>query len=144
MKRLPVFGFPAKYDFAGVLIPAASFFARDSREFVKMRALIAIAGTALALAACGKNDQTADTQNVGQNLSAADIVTNDVTAIDAVTGDAANMAADVNYAETDNLLGNAGDRKPATSRRPGTKRASGSARPAPDEPATNTASNTSE
>jgi len=109
-----------------------------------MRALIAIAGTALALAACGKNDQTADTQNVGQNLSAADIVTNDVTAIDAVTGDAANMAADVNYAETDNLLGNAGDQKPATSRRPGTKPASGSARPAPDEPATNTASNTSE
>ena len=33
--------------------------------------------------------------NVDENLTAENIVSNDVTAIDAVTGDAANMAADV-------------------------------------------------
>jgi hypothetical protein len=66
-----------------------------------MRPLILIAG-ALALAACGNNDQTDNTQNVDENLTAENIVSNDVTAIDAVTGDAANMAADVNYDETEN------------------------------------------
>jgi hypothetical protein len=35
--------------------------------------------------------------NADQGLAAENIVSNDVTAIDAVTGDAANMAADVNY-----------------------------------------------
>ena len=60
-----------------------------------MRALIPLAGAALMLAACGNNDQSDNTQNVDENLSAEDIVSNDVTAIDAVTGDAANMAADV-------------------------------------------------
>jgi len=60
-----------------------------------MRALLLIAGAALALVACGKNDQSGATQNVGDDLTASNIVSNDVTAIDAVTGDAANMAADV-------------------------------------------------
>jgi hypothetical protein len=60
-----------------------------------MRALLLIAGAALALGGCGKNDQSDKTQNADDNLTAADIVSNDVTAIDAVTGDAANMAADV-------------------------------------------------
>ena len=49
----------------------------------------------LALAACGKNDQANSVQNAGDSLTAEDIVSNDVTAIDAVTGDAANMAMDV-------------------------------------------------
>lgn len=49
----------------------------------------------LGLSACGNNDQADNTQNVNENLSAESIVSNDVTAIDAVTGDAANMAADV-------------------------------------------------
>jgi hypothetical protein len=58
---------------------------------------------ALALSACGNNDQTDNTQNVDENLTAENIVSNDVTAIDAVTGDAANMAADVdlNYGNLD-------------------------------------------
>jgi len=60
-----------------------------------MRALILIAGAALALGGCGNNDQTDKTQNADENLTAENIVSNDVTAIDAVTGDAANMAADV-------------------------------------------------
>ena len=58
-----------------------------------MRALILIAGL-LALAACRNNDQTDNTSNVDENLTAENIVSNDVTAIDAVTGDAANMAAE--------------------------------------------------
>jgi hypothetical protein len=76
-----------------------------------MRALILIA--AALLGACGNNDQTDNTQNVDENLSAETIVANDVTAIDAVTGDAANMAADVNYEEVN--LGNETDVNLATS-----------------------------
>jgi PBP1b-binding outer membrane lipoprotein LpoB len=69
-----------------------------------MRALILIAGAALALTACKNNDQTDKTQNYDENLTAENIVSNDVTAIDAVTGDAANMAADVdtNYGDLGN------------------------------------------
>ena len=71
-----------------------------------MRALLLIAGAALALTACKNNDQTDKTQNFDENLTAENIVSNDVTAIDAVTGDAANMAADVdmNFGNLDNGL----------------------------------------
>src|SRR4051812_5612575 len=68
-----------------------------------MRALVLVSSAALALAACGNNDQTDNTQNVDENLAAENIVSNDVTAIDAVTGDASNMAADVNYTEPTNI-----------------------------------------
>ena len=71
-----------------------------------MRILILAAGAALALAACKNNDQHDTTANVDENLTAENIVSNDVTAIDAVTGEAANMAADVNYTEADNLMAN--------------------------------------
>ena len=101
-----------------------------------MRALIIIAGATLALGACGNNDQADNTQNVDENLSAEDIVSNDVTAIDAVTGDAANMAADVNYSETENLAANSGNATKPTPRPSSTRPAP--ARPA-DEPATNAA-----
>ena len=59
-----------------------------------MRFTLLLAAT-LALAACGKNAQSDTAQNADDNLTADSIVSNDVTAIDAVTGDAANMAADV-------------------------------------------------
>ena len=123
MKRLPV--------------PTGSLFFWPTRlpKAAAMRALILIVGVALALSACGKKDQNAETQNVGENFTAADIVTNDVTAIDAVTGDAANMAADVNYTETDNLVGNAGNTAKPAAHRPAEKPA---ASRAPDEPAANT------
>jgi len=71
-----------------------------------MRLLILAAATALTLAACKNNDQHDNMMNVDENLTAENIVSNDVTAIDAVTGDAANMAANVNYTETDNVIGN--------------------------------------
>jgi outer membrane murein-binding lipoprotein Lpp len=62
--------------------------------------LAALAATA-TLAGCKNNDQLDQTQNVDENLTAENFVSNDVTAIDAVTGDAANMAAD-----SDILFGN--------------------------------------
>ena len=59
-----------------------------------MRLPILVAAV-LVLSACGKNDQAGTSQNADEGMTAQSIVSNDVTAIDAVTGDAANMAADV-------------------------------------------------
>jgi hypothetical protein len=66
-----------------------------------MRPLMLIAAAAMALGACGKNGQQDTNQVSGESLTAESIVSNDVTAIDAVTGDDANMAADVdlNYGD---------------------------------------------
>ena len=58
-----------------------------------------------SLTACGNKRQADNTLNVDENLAAENIVSNDVTAIDAVTGDASNMAADVNYIEPTNIGG---------------------------------------
>jgi hypothetical protein len=80
---------------------------------VEMRARILVAGAALAIAACGRGGPAGDNAvMVDDNLAAQNISANDTTAIDAVTGDAANMAADVNFTvgESDNLAaGNAGN-----------------------------------
>src|SRR5205085_6836195 len=97
-----------------------------------MRVLILIAGVALALSACRNNDQTDNSQNVDENLTAENIVSNDVTAIDAVTGDAANMAADVNYMDFGNGLGNSNNDAAASARprKPTAKPASPSSAPA--------------
>jgi hypothetical protein len=106
-----------------------------------MRALILIAGAALALGGCGNNDQKDHDQNVGESLTAENIVSNDVTAIDAVTGDAANMAADV-----DMNFGNLGDNSstaesngPVT--RPAPKKAAPNIAAQPETTPTNAASN---
>jgi hypothetical protein len=72
------------------------FFCRAVSEFA-MRMLLLAAVTALSLAACKNNNQHDNSNSVDENLTAENIVSNDVTAIDAVTGDDANMAADVNY-----------------------------------------------
>ena len=108
-----------------------------------MRALILVAVAALALGGCGNNDQKDNTMNVDENLTAENIVSNDVTAIDAVTGDASNMAADVdmNYG---NLEENAAT---PSSNMPAPASAAKPARPAPkpsaparvSNPVTNTA-----
>jgi len=89
-----------------------------------MRAFILVAGAVLSLAACGRRNEAGQVQNADQSLSAGSIVSNDVTAIDAATGDAANMAADVdlNYG---NLLENGGAttlKAPANASVPGTSR----------------------
>ena len=95
-----------------------------------MRAPLLFAAVVL-LAACSNNDQADNTQNVDENLTAENIVSNDVTAIDAVTADAANMAADVQFNQSDlnaDVGGNSS--APSKPKRPHTA-------PAPDEPAAN-------
>ena len=106
-----------------------------------MRLILFAAAATLALAACGKNNQASQAQNADENMSAESIVANDVTAIDAVTGDAANMAADVNYEEFANEVGagNLTENAPAATprtRRPATN--------APANTTANTASNATE
>ena len=68
-----------------------------------MRAPLMILAGFIVLAGCKNNDMHDNSSNVDENLTAENIVSNDVTAIDAVTGDAANMAADVdmNYGNLD-------------------------------------------
>ncbi|MES2120249.1 MAG: hypothetical protein V4513_06680 [Pseudomonadota bacterium] len=99
-----------------------------------MRALILFAGATLVLTGCGKNDQSGATNNVGADLTAEKIVANDVTAIDAVTADAANMAADMNYEALDNVADNATGNSTAN---PGDKPRRSSSRPARTAPAAN-------
>ena len=108
-----------------------------------MRALFLVAGAALAVGACNKDEQAANTLNVDESLSAEKFVSNDVTAIDAVTGADANMAADVNYFDDVANSGDAGG-PGARDSRPAARGSSGTARPkAKAEPATKPAANSS-
>jgi hypothetical protein len=117
-----------------------------------MRGLILVGGAALGLAACGNNDQTDTAMNADDNLTAENIVANDVTAIDAVTADAANMAADVDINFTNEQLGSTGSGSRAPDRPSQARTRSATApqsqpatnTPAPSEPATNTATNSTE
>lgn len=59
-----------------------------------MRAPLLVAAL-VAMSACGKNAEVDNSVDPGEQMTADSIVANDVTAIDAVTGAAANMAADV-------------------------------------------------
>src|SRR5437899_3705247 len=106
-----------------------------------MRLPLLIALTALSLGGCGKGNQAENMANADQSLAAENIVSNDVTAIDAVTGDASNMAADVNYTadlNVENATGN--ERAPAipSPRRPAPGKPP-LEQPAPSEPVTNNA-----
>ena len=73
-----------------------------------MRALLLIAGAAIALSGCSRAGPSENNQAPAESLSSQNIVSNDVTAIDAVTGDAANMAADVdmNFGNLNQVVGN--------------------------------------
>ena len=62
-----------------------------------MRALILAGVAALSLASCGGNDTAQEGASGEENVASEVVATNDVTAIDAATGEAANMAADVDY-----------------------------------------------
>ena len=108
-----------------------------------MRGLILVAAAALSVAACKNNDQHDNTMNVDENLTAENIVSNDVTAIDAVTGDAANMAADVdmNYGNLDqNEAANASAPPKPKPQTDSTKGSTSTSKPAPS-PVQNTPSN---
>jgi hypothetical protein len=61
-----------------------------------MRAPLAIAAAAIALAGCGK-DEAASNGTAVQEDAQEIIAANDITAIDAVTGADANMAEDVEF-----------------------------------------------
>lgn len=105
-----------------------------------MRELILLGGAALALCACGSEQSAEERAAAERNVTSEVVATNDTTAIDAATGEAANMAADVDYMPE---LGNdveaqaAGNRAASTS---GTRRSAPATRPrtADDEPDTNT------
>lgn len=110
-----------------------------------MRPYLLIATAALGLAACNKDRQEEAGRNAGSGLTAEDIVANDVTAIDAVTADASNMAADIDYADALADLSNNGSDSDAgtggNSARPrrstSPTRTPGAPRESADEPATN-------
>jgi hypothetical protein len=111
-----------------------------------MRALILIAAAALSLAACKNNDQVDNTQNVDENLTAENIVSNDVTAIDAVTGDAANMAADSDVNDIGNVSNSGGNISAFPKPKPETITPQGStstSKPAPS-PVTSDSSNSAD
>jgi hypothetical protein len=61
-----------------------------------MRALILVAGAALAVSACSSNEAAENTMNVDETLTTENVVANDTTAIDATTNTDANMAMDAN------------------------------------------------
>lgn len=65
-----------------------------------MRALILVAGAALAVSACGGNTETEnDTMSV-ENLEVENLMVNDTTGIDATNGMDANLATDMNMMDT--------------------------------------------
>ena len=116
-----------------------------------MRAWIVYAGAAAALAACSGGNEADDNQDLNRSLTAQNIVANDVTAIDAVTGDAANMAADVDFTEElANELGpvDGGGSESTPRPRRSTREPAGDSRPAaraPDSaPANEAAANAAE
>ena len=86
-----------------------------------MRALILAAGASLAVAACGKDEAAQNAVAVAGNATAESIASNDTTAIDAATGEDANMAADVeltaddldNLADDGNAAENSADNREA-------------------------------
>jgi hypothetical protein len=109
-----------------------------------MRALILIAAAALTLAACKNNDQVDNSQNVDENLTAENIVSNDVTAIDAVTGDASNMAAESAVNDLGNVSNDTGNTAAFPKPKPQTVSAATTKSPPPAKtapPASNSVSN---
>ncbi len=62
-----------------------------------MRALILVAGAALAVAACSSNESANNTMNVDENLTTTDMNATDMNAVDMNATDA-NMTMDANNA----------------------------------------------
>ena len=96
-----------------------------------MRALILVASTGLLLAACKDQGAVENAAVVGDNLAAEAIIANDTTAIDAATGDASNMAADVAFDVGDEQADSDSGDSPRSASRPRRQQAE----PADDEPA---------
>lgn len=105
-----------------------------------MRAPVLICCLALALAACGSKKTANQSAVAEENAATETIVTNDVTAIDAATGEAANMAADVNYTFDESNLASDNETNAATAK-PARKTPKPASKPA--APATGNSSATS-
>ena len=90
-----------------------------------MRALIIVAAASLAISACGTKPGADNAVAISDNLAAEAIIANDTTAIDAATGDAANIAADVDYSV--NQLSDDGSDVATGNRGPARRRATESA-----------------
>ena len=90
---------------------------------------------ALFVAACSGNPATNNSAVSGESDSAGVTALNDTTAIDAATGEAANMAADVNYTVNEDAM-NSTSNESATSPRHAAKKAAPSPSDEPDEPGT--------
>ena len=86
-----------------------------------MRTLILVAAASLAMSACGSKPGAENAVATSDNLAAEAIIANDTTAIDAATGDAANIAADVDYSV--NQVSDDGSDIAAGSRTPTRRRA---------------------
>jgi len=73
-----------------------------------MRTLILLGAAAMALMACNGEQSAQERPAAERNVTREVVATNDTTAIDAATGEAANMAADVEFLpELNNADGNA-------------------------------------
>jgi hypothetical protein len=90
---------------------------------------------ALFVAACSGNSATNNSAVSGESGSEGVTALNDTTAIDAATGQAANMAADVNYTINEEAMNASSNESASTSKR-APKKASPSATDEPDEPGT--------
>jgi len=108
-----------------------------------MRVPFLLLAATCVLAGCKNNDTHDNNMNVQENLTAENIVSNDVTAIDAVTGDAANMAADVdmNYGNIDENGAGQPSNEPNKAKTPAPKTPRQGTLGAAPEPATTTATN---
>ena len=118
-----------------------------------MRFSIVVTLAALGVAACGSDEQANNTVNIDQAVMSDELSANDVTAIDAVTADAANMAADVDINFTNDMLDSAGSNAAGGTKAGTTRPRPRSSSPAPAagnsaapaaEPAGNTTTNATE
>jgi hypothetical protein len=101
-----------------------------------MRLTVPIMVLPLLLAACGSEETAKDAQQVDQVLANDDLIADDLTAIDAVSGADANMAADVDPSQW-NADGNetSGDSKSSAKGKSTTRKpASSGDAPKPAEP----------
>ena len=72
--------------------------------------VLALVCSSLVLSGCGKEEATGNTSALDQTVTAEDFATSDATAIDAATGAAANMAADVDFNAFENADDDDGNR----------------------------------
>ena len=79
--------------------------------------VLALVCSSLVLSGCGKEEATGNTSALDQTVTAEDFATSDATAIDAATGAAANMAADVDFNALENADGDEGNRATSSASR---------------------------